>query len=114
MKCENKSIDKVIIEFGPYPLKKDWLVKKNKKNNLNKKSLGRGRSESRKMFLPPDEESDPNYGSRCLVIEYGSAELSHDKSEHLESKLCKKLNLEQPIKRFVDKFNENVSFFKRT
>lgn len=31
--CENKPLKKIMIDFGPYPLHKDWLIKNNKKNS---------------------------------------------------------------------------------
>jgi hypothetical protein len=82
---ENKPLNKIMIDFGPYPLKREWLTKINKDSTQSKKSLGRGRSESKKVFLPPDEENCPSYGSKTLVIKYESSLFNLDPEEHLQS-----------------------------
>ena len=61
--CENKPLKKIMIDFGPYPLHKDWLIKPKKEDEnqkqKTKESLNTGASESKRVFLPPDAESDP-------------------------------------------------------
>jgi len=74
-----------MIDFGPYPLHKDWLVKGGKGNRSNKTT---GYNESRKVFLPPDCETDSSLGYRSLVVEYKKDKLTLDEDTHLKSRFC--------------------------
>lgn len=72
--CENKPLNKMIIDFGPYPLHKDWLLKKKErlegKALLMKQSLNKSRKDSKNVFIMPDIETDPGIGTKCLIIDY--------------------------------------------
>jgi len=55
--CENKPLNKLVIDFGPYPLHKNWLLKKKEQKEgqvLLKQSLNKGRKDSKNLFIMPD------------------------------------------------------------
>lgn len=54
-----------MIDFGPYPLSKYWLAKK-----VQIKASGQSQLESKKVFLPPDEENYHLHGTKNLVLKY--------------------------------------------
>ena len=76
--------------------------------------MNTGASESKRVFLPPDADSDPQLGLKSLVIEYQKEKLILDEEKHFNSKFCKSHRLEEPLRDLVNKLNESVSKYKRS
>ena len=95
--CENKQLDKLVIDFGPYPLHKDWLLKKKERKEgqvLLKRSLNKGRKDSKNIYLMPDSETDRTIGNKCLIIDYSKPKLNLNHSEQFSTPFCKNYRLE--------------------
>lgn len=74
--CENKPLKRIMIDFGPYPLQKDWLIKQ---QPLAKENIKTGLMDSKRVFSPPEKDSDPSLGVKSLVIELQKNEFKLDK-----------------------------------
>jgi hypothetical protein len=109
--CENKPLKRIMIDFGPYPLQKEWLIKQ-KQPPVNQ-NIKTGVMDSKRMFSPPDIDSDPTLGVKSLVVELEKNEFKLDKQKHLQSKFCKHFRLEDPLTDFVGRLNSSVSHFKQ-
>ena len=104
-----------MIDFGPYPLHKDWLIKSRTHSDQAlrmKEDFGTGFNESKNVFLPPDLDTDPSLGIKSLVIEYKKDGLALSQQDHIESKFCKTFRLEEPLNELVLKLNEQTAKFK--
>jgi hypothetical protein len=71
-------LNKIFIDFGPYPLSKNWELKETKevdddaldqteRKRQRQRRAFRARNDS-KLFLPPDEDNYDKHGIKNLVI----------------------------------------------
>lgn len=105
-----------MIDFGPYPLHKDWLLKKKERKEghvLMKQSLNKGRKDSKNIYLMPDRETDRTIGNKCLIIDYSKPKLNINHSEQFTTPFCKNFRLEQPLQNLEERLDSLVSRYKR-
>jgi len=95
---ENRNLNKINIDFGPYPLSKAWQIKKEEKEQIENNEMTGGRGAAGKvtdeypfeqtyvqrnlkkalvenqkksaLFLAPDEDNYSQHGIKNLVIKY--------------------------------------------
>lgn len=95
---ENRNLNKINIDFGPYPLKKAWQITKKEKEQIENNEMTGGRGMTGKvtdehpfeqsyiqrnlkkallenqkksaLFLAPDEDNYSQHGIKNLVIKY--------------------------------------------
>jgi Flp pilus assembly protein TadB len=69
--------------------------------------------DSKRVFSPPDIDSDPSLGVKSLVVEMQKSEFKFDEKKHKQSKFCKNFRLEEPLADFIGRLNSTVSPFKK-
>ena len=88
---ENRSLNKIFIDFGPYPLIKAWQIKKKEKEQIENQILGAKdnnedaaehsvqrnlkkalieNQNKQTLFIAPDEDNYSQHGIKNLVVKY--------------------------------------------
>ena len=121
---ENRSINRIFVDFGPYPLLKLWQISKEEKEiienanlveddedqNTAQRHLKKALVENQKnqnLFMAPDEDNYEQHGIKNLVIKYQefSTTLEIDESIHKESPFYRINMLEGVLEEFLNKLN---------
>ena len=134
---ENRSLNKIFIDFGPYPLIKAWQIKKAEKVAIENKVLGskdnnedgaadqnyiqrnlkkalRENQNKQTLFIAPDEDNYSQHGINNLVVKYQefASTLELDDVTHKESVFYRVNMLEGVLEDFVNKLNRHLEPLK--
>ena len=95
---KKRQINKILIDFGPYPLQKNWLV--DIREDEEEELLDGPRQqirESKKVYLPPDEDNYQQHGVKNLVLKYEDGEHTFkvNKELHINSAFCRNNMIDQ-------------------
>lgn len=131
---ENRSLNKIFIDFGPYPLIKTWQIRKQEKEEIENRILGakeEGTADQtyvqrnlkkalienqnkQTLFIAPDEDNYSQHGIRNLVVKYqefGST-IELDDVTHKESVFYRVNMLEGVLEDFINKLNQQLEPLK--
>ena len=133
---ENRSLNKIFIDFGPYPLLKAWQIRKAEKEQIENRILGANENNEeaeqqnyiqrnlkkalienqnkQALFIAPDEDNYSQHGIRNLVIKYQefATTLELDSAIHKESPFYRVNMLEGVLEEFVGKLNQHLEPLK--
>jgi hypothetical protein len=61
----------------------------------------------------PEVETDPTIGTKCMILDYSTPILNLN-NEHLDTPICKKHKLEEPLTNLALRLNQNLKRYKKT